>query len=313
MAQRIRRYGVIEKVEHLADGTIKVYGYASTADVDDQGETITAEAMKAAIPGYMKWGAVREMHQPIAAGTALEASVDDKGRTMIGVHVVDSAAVAKVETGVYKAFSIGAKVLARNATDKKIIEKVDWIETSLVDRPANPNAVITICKAAGAEDESDEPASEAPAAPVTEPEKPAAPVVEDVAKVASDAPADDVIAKVSAERDDLAAKFAAVTTERDDLATKVAAITTERDTAIAKATTLEATVAERDKAISKIHADLAEAVTVMKSKGILRVVEKSGDVPGGGQPKEEELDPNDPNTIKKMILSAHARPVIVKP
>lgn len=144
---RWRRFGTIQKVEELEDGTINVFGIASTEQVDSDGETILASAMKAALPGYMQWGAVREMHQPKAAGTALEADVAEDGRTMIGVHVVDPVAVSKVRNRVYKGFSIGGKVTKRNADNKKIIEGLEWIETSLVDRPANPGAEILIVKA----------------------------------------------------------------------------------------------------------------------------------------------------------------------
>jgi hypothetical protein len=102
MSKRI--YAEISKVEPQDDGTIKVWGYASSGAVDSDGETITPEAMKAALPDYMKFGAVREMHQPKAAGTAIEASVQDDGRTFFGAHVVDSEAVKKVNANVYKGF-----------------------------------------------------------------------------------------------------------------------------------------------------------------------------------------------------------------
>ena len=140
-------YADLSKVEEQDDGTIKVWGYASTAAVDSDGETVTADAMKAALPGYMKWGAVREMHQAKAAGSAIEAEVQDDGRTWFGAHVVDSEAVKKVKAGVYKGFSIGGKVTSRDEMAKTTITGINLVEVSLVDRPANPEAVITICKA----------------------------------------------------------------------------------------------------------------------------------------------------------------------
>lgn len=145
---RFRRFANISKVDELEDGTVRVFGIASSEDVDSDGEIILADAMKAATAGYLKWGAIREMHQANkAAGTALEAEVRDDGKTYIGVHVVDPDAVAKVKTRVYKGFSIGGKVLSRDAANKKIITGIDWIETSLVDRPANPSAEILVVKA----------------------------------------------------------------------------------------------------------------------------------------------------------------------
>lgn len=143
----------LAKTEELDDGTIKVWGYASADTEDSDGETITAEAMKAALPGYMKWGAVREMHQAKAAGTAIEAEVQDDGKTWFGAHIVDSEAVKKVKTGVYKGFSIGGKVTERDELNKSVIKGLNLIEVSLVDRPANPDAVLTMYKAETLDDE----------------------------------------------------------------------------------------------------------------------------------------------------------------
>ncbi len=142
-----RLYAEIAKTEAQEDGTIKVYGYASSGAEDSDGETITPDAMKAALPDYMKFGAVREMHDAKkAAGTAIEAEVQDDGRTWFGAHVVDPVAVKKVEAGVYKGFSIGGKVVARDELNKRLIKGIKLVEVSLVDRPANPDAVFTMFK-----------------------------------------------------------------------------------------------------------------------------------------------------------------------
>jgi phage head maturation protease len=143
----MKLYAEISKTEEHNDGTIKVWGYASTGAVDSDGETITPEAMKAALPDYMRFGAVREMHQSKAAGTAIEANVEDDGKTWFGAHIVDSEACKKVKLGVYKGFSIGGKVTARDDLNKAIIKGIKLIEISLVDRPANPEAVMTMFKA----------------------------------------------------------------------------------------------------------------------------------------------------------------------
>jgi hypothetical protein len=109
--------------------------------------------MKAAIPDYMKFGAVREMHQPKAAGTALRIEVDETTKaTNFEALVVDPVAVKKVQTGVYKGFSIGGKVTKRKQNDHTVIEQVQLTEISLVDRPANPEATIAMWKADQPED-----------------------------------------------------------------------------------------------------------------------------------------------------------------
>ena len=150
-------YAEIAKMEAQDDGTVKVWGYASSEAVDSDGEIIAAEAMKAAIPDYMKFGAVREMHGSNAAGTAIEINVEDDGRTFFGAHIVDPVAVTKVKTGVYKGFSIGGSVIARDELNKSQITGLKLTEISLVDRPANPDAVFTCYKAdkPKAEEEAD--------------------------------------------------------------------------------------------------------------------------------------------------------------
>ncbi len=140
-------FGLIEKSEEQEDGTIKVYGYASSPNADSDDEIITAEAMEKAFEDYMKFGAVREMHQSKTAGTAIEISLTSDGKTFFGAHVIDSEAVKKVKLGAYKGFSIGGKVKKRNVKNKNIIEEIDLIEISLVDRPANQDAVFTMFKA----------------------------------------------------------------------------------------------------------------------------------------------------------------------
>ena len=170
-------YAEIAKMEAQDDGTVKVWGYASSEAVDSDGEIISAEAMKAAIPDYMKFGAVREMHGSNAAGTAIEINVEDDGRTFFGAHIVDPVAVTKVKTGVYKGFSIGGSVTARDELNKSQITGLKLTEISLVDRPANPDAVFTCFKADkpkdGEEvaDKDDEPTEKTDETPADDAEK----------------------------------------------------------------------------------------------------------------------------------------------
>lgn len=144
---RFRQFGAITKVENQDDGTIKVWGVASSEARDQQGETITAAAMKAALPDYGRFPALREMHEPSAAGRVVEADVDDHGITQICAHVVDPLAITKVRAGVYAGFSIGGKVLKRDTADRSVITALKLVEISLVDSPCNPDAVINMWKA----------------------------------------------------------------------------------------------------------------------------------------------------------------------
>lgn len=142
----MRLFGEFTKVEELEDGTLRVEGIASSETPDSVGDIMKASAIKAAIPDYMKFGAVREMHGPSAAGTALALEVDEENLTRFEALVVDPTAVKKVQTGVYKGFSVGGKILKRNAKNKKVIEQIKLTEISLVDRPANPDATFSLAK-----------------------------------------------------------------------------------------------------------------------------------------------------------------------
>lgn len=137
----------IQKIEPLADGTIKAYGYASAPVRDAHGEIVTAQAMANAIDEYMRFPAVREMHDASkAAGRALEISLDDNDRTAFVAHVVDPIAVQKVKAGVYSGFSIGGKIKRRNPQDPSIIQEISLMEVSLVDRPSCPEATLDLWK-----------------------------------------------------------------------------------------------------------------------------------------------------------------------
>ena len=119
-----------------------VYGYASTEVVDSQGEVVEKKAISDALPEYMKYANIREMHQPSAVGKTKQASMDETG-LFIKVKVVDDTAWEKVKEGVYNGFSIGGSVVLK---DGNRIKALDLKEISLVDRPANPKALFTAVK-----------------------------------------------------------------------------------------------------------------------------------------------------------------------
>lgn len=122
-----------------------VYGYATTEALDAQGEVVKHAAIEAALPAYMRYANIREMHQLSAVGVAEAADLDEKG-LYLKAKVVDDEAWAKVKAGVYKGFSIGGRVTGRDADDRKLITGVELHEISLVDRPANPEAMIDAFK-----------------------------------------------------------------------------------------------------------------------------------------------------------------------
>lgn len=144
----MRQFYALSKVEEQSDGTLHVEGVASSQAVDSDGEIIRADAMSKALPDFFRHGtgALREMHQPIAAGRVDKAEVGTDGLTTITATVVDPAAIRKVKAGVYKGFSIGGRVTARDSLNKNVITGLRLTEISLVDRPANPESVLTLVK-----------------------------------------------------------------------------------------------------------------------------------------------------------------------
>lgn len=137
-----KRFIPINKVD---DEQRMVWGYASTPDLDSDGEIIELNAIEKALPEYMKFPTIREMHQPKAAGRTVEATVDNKG-LFIGAKIVSDEAWNMVKEGVYAGFSIGGKAVQKI---RNKISDLKLTEISLVDVPANKNAVITLWKSEG--------------------------------------------------------------------------------------------------------------------------------------------------------------------
>lgn len=139
------------KTEELPDGTIMVYGKAAGPDLDLDQQKCDPAWLRKAVPDWMTWGNVREQHGAVAAGVgkALTGQGDD---WYLKAHVVDPTTVLKVKTGVLKGFSIGIRgyrtVADASAPKGRIVDGI-IPEISLVDRPSNPTAVMSIAKSAG--------------------------------------------------------------------------------------------------------------------------------------------------------------------
>ena len=272
-------YAEIAKMEAQDDGTVKVWGYASSEAVDSDGEVIAAEAMKAAIPDYMKFGAVREMHGSNAAGTAIEINVEDDGRTFFGAHIVDPIAVTKVKTGVYKGFSIGGSVTARDELNKSQITGLKLTEISLVDRPANPDAVFTCFKADkpkdGEEvaDKDDESAKKTDETPADDTEK-------------ADDKSDKKVDDKEDDKKDEAEKSASVNLSESEIAILKAVLAkAEKQEAATKADEpVDESVSKSDKSDDLAKAEMADALA--KAQDALK---KSNDALAKAQAEIESL------------------------
>lgn len=138
-------------ITRVNDEAREIEGIAFANEVveGEGGIRLKRTAMEEATPEYMQWGAVREMHQPVAAGTAIGVEWNDQG-AVLRAKIVDDEAWEKVKQGVYKGLSVG---VAARVMRGKNVEKANWIETSLVDRPKDPDAKIIAFRAADATDE----------------------------------------------------------------------------------------------------------------------------------------------------------------
>ena len=100
---------------------LMVYGWASAAEyLDDQGEIVDSEALRAAVEDWSAWRNIRLMHQPDPIGVAPVVEIRRHPATgcdglWLGAHIVDERAIRLIESGVLKGFSIGGQCLERVA------------------------------------------------------------------------------------------------------------------------------------------------------------------------------------------------------
>lgn len=134
------------------------WGIATTEDIDSQGDIVDYEASKSAFSQWL--GNIREMHQPIAVGKAIDIQYDDTEKVVaIGVKLSESTdgenAWIKVKEGVLTGFSIGGSVnkvkkeVVKTETGEKTVTRLmdySLAEVSLVDNPANPKAQLVMVK-----------------------------------------------------------------------------------------------------------------------------------------------------------------------
>lgn len=147
----------IQKSVRQEDGTLLVTGVASDSSLDRDLQIADPAWLNTAMPMWFREGGnIREQHDKHkAAGVATEYQVTDQGQHVITAHIVDPVTVTKVENKVLRGFSFGARN-ARVTVDKaaaggRIVDGQIY-EVSVVDRPANPAAVLTIAKADSAGD-----------------------------------------------------------------------------------------------------------------------------------------------------------------
>ncbi len=144
----------ITKAERDEHGDLIVVGTAASNRLDIDRQIADPSWLKSALPAWARWGNVREQHSKIAAGIGLELEETDAttGTWHLKSAVIDEGTARKVEKGVLKGYSIGIKnptVVKDAQAPGGRITGGEIVEISLVDRPANPDCLVTVAKAAG--------------------------------------------------------------------------------------------------------------------------------------------------------------------
>lgn len=145
-------FAPITKREEQEDGSLLVEGVASDTSLDLQKQRCDPAWLSSAIPDWFKIGNIREQHdEKRAAGKAFEHEDAGTGTHFIRTRIYDPTAIIKTRAKVYTGFSIGIanpRISRSPDAPNGVITDGQIVEISLVDRPANPNAVLTMCKTA---------------------------------------------------------------------------------------------------------------------------------------------------------------------
>jgi hypothetical protein len=144
-------FAPITKTVDQDDGSLLVYGKATDDSLDLDDQRCDAGWLKTAMPEWFQWGNIREQHRADSAiGKAIEHEASEDGH-YITARIVDPLAVVKTKAGIFTGFSIGIrkpKIVKSPTARNGLITGGLITEISLVDRPANSNAILTLCKAA---------------------------------------------------------------------------------------------------------------------------------------------------------------------
>lgn len=144
----------IVKLDKTEDGDLIVFGKATGPELDLDEQSCDPAWLSKAMPRWMEYGNIREMHQPVVAGLGMEL-VEDQDQYYLKSRCIDPVVAKKLEAGAYKGYSIGIKnarvVKDATAPNGRIVGG-DIVEISYVDRPCNPTATLALAKRASADE-----------------------------------------------------------------------------------------------------------------------------------------------------------------
>lgn len=157
-------FATITKVETDPDdpNACYVYGKATSDDLDLDEQIIDRDFARKGMDEWFKsYANIRQMHSPNLppAGKGVTIEHKDDG-VYVRSHVVEPTAVKLCREGVYAAYSVGIsrpRIITDKAARNGRIVGGQFVELSLVDRPANTTCKLQLAKLAGANlDELDE-------------------------------------------------------------------------------------------------------------------------------------------------------------
>ena len=154
MRHFVRFTGVKDDEARLVEGIL------TSEAIDHDNCIVDYESIKEAWPGYIKFGNIRAMHPDgniVAVGFIADYRFDDEAKQVwITAYISDDQDWRKVKDGTYKGFSIGGdenKAKRKYVTIDGVTITRIWIErlieASLVDRPADPEALFSVFYAYG--------------------------------------------------------------------------------------------------------------------------------------------------------------------
>ena len=137
--------------------SVYIEGYASTQDVDRQGDVVPASVWEAGIKNYLKNPIILAQHDyddPV--GRMVQHRVDSTG-LWVKARISAAAEIFNlVKDGVVTAFSVGFRVIDAEynaATELFVIKQLELVEISVVSVPANQNTLFSLSKAFNDADE----------------------------------------------------------------------------------------------------------------------------------------------------------------
>ncbi len=135
------------------NGTLVLEGYASTWDLDRDGDNVVPEAFAKSLTGYLENNPILLLNHDRARpiGLITKAVPDPRGlkitaevpRPAAGEEGWKHSAYGAIKRGVLKALSIGG-VFLRDKKQPQTIQEVDLYEVSVVSVPSNPTSLFRV-------------------------------------------------------------------------------------------------------------------------------------------------------------------------